>query len=102
MKLHWVRNEIARMRGQIRAQAREIHMLQRAGVATVSAELLLSRAKVDDLCRERGALRKAIVGKLRARSISSGRESWFTPAKSLRPRLRPAASGRRSMMAAHW
>ncbi|MGY4600309.1 hypothetical protein [Bradyrhizobium sp. 23] len=104
MKLHWVRNEIARMRGQIRAQAREIHMLQRAGVATVSAELLLSRmrAKVDDLCRERGALRKAIVGKVRARSISSGRESWFTPAKSLRPRLRPAASGRRSMMAAHW
>ncbi len=102
MKLHWVRNEIARMRGQIRAQAREIHMLQRAGVATVSAELLLSRAKVDDLCREQGALRKAIVGKLRARSISSGRESWFTPAKSLRPRLRPAASGRRSMMAAHW
>lgn len=61
MKLHWVRNEIARMRGQIRAQEREIRMLQRAGLATVSAELLLSRmrAKIDDLCLERDALRRA-------------------------------------------
>ncbi|WP_063994357.1 hypothetical protein [Bradyrhizobium sp.] len=60
MKLHWVRNEIARMRGQIRAQEREIQMLQRAGVATASAELVLSRmrAKIDDLCRERDALRR--------------------------------------------
>lgn len=34
-------------------------MLQRAGVATASAEVLLTRmrAKVDDLCRERDALR---------------------------------------------
>ena len=49
---HWVRNEIARMRGQIRAQEREIWMPQRAGAATASAELLLvrMRAKVDDLC----------------------------------------------------
>ncbi|OSI80187.1 hypothetical protein BSZ22_01110 [Bradyrhizobium canariense] len=61
MKLHWALNEIARIPGQIRAQEREIHMLQRAGVATISAELPLSRmrAKVDDLCRERDALRKA-------------------------------------------
>lgn len=61
MKLHWVRNEIARMRGQIRAQESEIRMLQRAGLATASAELLLSsmRAKIDDLCLERDALRRA-------------------------------------------
>jgi hypothetical protein len=61
MKLDWVRNEIARMRGHLRAQEREIQTLQRAGVATASAELLLSRmrAKVDDLCRERDALRKS-------------------------------------------
>jgi hypothetical protein len=61
MKLHRVRNEIARMRGQIRAQEREIRMLQRAGLATASAELLLSRmrAKIDDLCLERDALRRA-------------------------------------------
>jgi hypothetical protein len=59
MKLQWVRNEIARMRGQMRAQEREIQMLQRAGVATASAELLLvrMRAKVEDLCRERDTLR---------------------------------------------
>jgi len=60
-KLDWVRSEIARMRGQLRAQEREIRMLQRADVPTASAELLLSRmrAKVDDLCRERDALRKS-------------------------------------------
>jgi hypothetical protein len=59
VKLDWIRNEITRTRGQIRAQEREIRMLQRAGVATASAELLLTRmrAKVDDLCRERDALR---------------------------------------------
>ena len=36
-------------------------MLQRAGVPTASAELLLSRmrAKLDDLCGERETLRKA-------------------------------------------
>ncbi|WP_201263819.1 hypothetical protein [Bradyrhizobium canariense] len=41
------------MRGQLRAQEREILMLQRARIATASAELLLARmrAKVDDLCR---------------------------------------------------
>jgi hypothetical protein len=39
------------MRGQIRAQEREIRMLQRAGASTVSAEALLvrMRAKVDCL-----------------------------------------------------
>ena len=40
MKLDWVRNEITRMRGQIRAQEREIRMLQRAGVPSAAAELL--------------------------------------------------------------
>jgi hypothetical protein len=61
MKLDWVRGEITRMRGQLRAQEREIRMLQRAGVPTASAELLLvrMRAKIDDLCRQRDALRKA-------------------------------------------
>jgi hypothetical protein len=60
-KLDWVRSEIERMRAQIRAQEREIRMLQRAGVATASAELLLTRmrAKVEDLCRQRAALQGA-------------------------------------------
>ncbi|WP_271554850.1 hypothetical protein [Bradyrhizobium sp. CCBAU 45394] len=49
------------MRSQLRAQEREIRMLQRAGVPTAAAELLLSRmrAKVDDLCEEREALRNS-------------------------------------------
>ncbi|WP_024508396.1 hypothetical protein [Bradyrhizobium sp. ARR65] len=61
MKLHWVQNEIAQLRRAICAQEREIATLQRAGVSTASAELLLARlrAKVDDLCRERDALRRS-------------------------------------------
>lgn len=60
MKLDWVRNEIARMRGQIRAREREIEMLRRAGIATAAAELLLvrMRAKVDDLCNERDEVKR--------------------------------------------
>jgi hypothetical protein len=60
VKIDWVRNEIARMRGQIRAQEREIRMLQRAGASTVSAEALLARmrAKADGLCQERADLRR--------------------------------------------
>jgi hypothetical protein len=42
MKIDWVRNEIARMRGQIGAQEREIRM----------------RAEVDGLCKERADLRR--------------------------------------------
>jgi hypothetical protein len=51
---------IARMRDELRAHEREIWMLQRAGLPTASAELLLTRmrAKVEDLCRQRDALRK--------------------------------------------
>jgi hypothetical protein len=68
MKLHWIRNGIARMRGQIRAQEREIRMLQPAGVATASVELLLvrMRAKVADLCRDRDALRKGAAAATRS------------------------------------
>jgi hypothetical protein len=60
VKLDFVRNEIARMRGQVHAQEREIRMLQRAGVPSATAELLLvrMRAKLDDLCRERKDLRR--------------------------------------------
>ena len=49
------------MRRDIRAQEREIRMLQRAGVSTASPELLLSRirAKLEDLCREREVPRDA-------------------------------------------
>ena len=61
MKLDWLRNEITRIRRDIRAQEREIRMLQRARVQAASAELLLMRlrTKLDDLCREREALGEA-------------------------------------------
>jgi hypothetical protein len=43
------------LRGQIRAQEREMRMLQRAGASTVSAEALPARmrAKVGGLSKER-------------------------------------------------
>ena len=58
-KLDWIRNGITRIRREIRAQRREISMLQRAGASTASAELLLTRirARLEDLCREREALK---------------------------------------------
>ena len=51
MNLDYVRDEIARMRVQMRRQQNEIELLKRAGISTASAELLLARmrAKVDDL-----------------------------------------------------
>jgi hypothetical protein len=62
-KLDWVRSEITRVRGDIRAQESEIRMLQRAGISTASAELLLARmrSKIDDLFCECDALRDARV-----------------------------------------
>lgn len=55
MRLDWLPCEIARMRGQLRAQDREIRMLQPSGVPTASAERLLvrMRVKVDDLATGR-------------------------------------------------
>jgi hypothetical protein len=67
MKIDWVRNEIARMRGEIGAQECEIRILQRAVASTVSARRC-SRgcAKVDGLCKERADLwplgKKSVVG----------------------------------------
>lgn len=66
----WARSERAKVlvfttsrcqRRAICAQEREIRMLQRTGIPTASAELLLARmqAKVDDLCREQEMLRQA-------------------------------------------
>jgi|APAra7269096979_1048534.scaffolds.fasta_scaffold93486_2 hypothetical protein len=62
-KLDCVRSEIERLRGQLRAQEREIRMLQRAAVPTASAELLLTRmrAKLEDLCRQRDARRNGAI-----------------------------------------
>ena len=58
MGLDHVRNEIERMRLQIRRQRKEIQALARAGISTVSAEALLARMqdKVDGLVSERERL----------------------------------------------
>jgi hypothetical protein len=55
MELSFIRNEIELRRRQILRQRKEIQALQRAGIATGSAEKLLARmlSKVDDLCIER-------------------------------------------------
>ena len=58
MQLSALRSEIEHMRRQIHRQRGEIRDLQRAGIATKSAEELLERmlAKVDELCAERDQL----------------------------------------------
>jgi hypothetical protein len=64
VKLDYVRNEIPRMRGRIRAQEREVTMLQRAGVSTASAELLLCF---------RACGRKSTTSAANAKCCASGR-----------------------------
>ena len=60
MTLTFIRAEIERMRLQIRRQRTDIRSLQRAGISTASAELMLvrMRATVDDLCDRRDSLAK--------------------------------------------
>ena len=60
MDLDHVRSEIEHMRVQLGRQRKEILQLQRAGISTASAELLLERmlAKIEGLCDERDRLKK--------------------------------------------
>jgi hypothetical protein len=59
MQLDYIRSEIERMRTQVGGQRREIFQLQRAGIPTASAEVLLQRMldKIDSLCAEREKLK---------------------------------------------
>jgi hypothetical protein len=59
--LEFVRREIEHMRVQVGRQRKEIIQLQRAGISTALAELLLARmhTKIDDLCAERDRLKKS-------------------------------------------
>ncbi|WP_027568482.1 hypothetical protein [Bradyrhizobium sp. URHA0013] len=59
--INYIRGEIERMRVQVGRQRKEILQLQRAGVGSSSAEALLARmlAKIDTLCEQRDALKKA-------------------------------------------
>jgi hypothetical protein len=60
MDLDDVRREIEHMRVQVGRQRKEILQLQRAGISTASAEVLLARmhAKIDDLSAQRDRLKK--------------------------------------------
>jgi hypothetical protein len=57
--LEFIRAELERMRIQVGRQQREIFTLQRAGISTASAEILLRRMldKVDGLRAQRDKLR---------------------------------------------
>jgi hypothetical protein len=76
MGLDHVRSEIERMRAQVGRQRKEILQLQRAGIGTASAELLLGRmlAKIEDLCAERDRLKKEEGGPTKGRVL--GGRSW--------------------------
>ena len=76
MGLDHVRSEIEHMRVQVGKQRREILQLQRAGISTASAELLLGRmhAKIDDLCAERERLKREQGGPTKGRVL--GGRSW--------------------------
>ena len=58
MTLQFICAEIERLRLQIRRQQKEVFTLQRSGIGTASAELLLARmqASVDALCIKRDKL----------------------------------------------
>ncbi len=75
MGLDHVRSEIEHMRVQVGRQ-KEILQLQRAGISTAAAELLLARmlAKIEDLCGERDRLRKEQGGLPKGRVL--GGRSW--------------------------
>jgi hypothetical protein len=76
MGIEHVRSEIERMRVQVGRQRKEILQLQRAGLSTAAAELLLGRmhAKIDDLCAERERLKKEQDGPTKGRVL--GGRSW--------------------------
>ena len=76
MGIEHVRSEIEHMRVQVGRQRKEILQLQRVGISTAAAELLLGRmhAKIDDLCAERDRLKKEQGGPTKRRVL--GGRSW--------------------------
>jgi hypothetical protein len=76
MGLDHLRSEIEHMRVQLGRQRKQILQLQRAGIATVAAELLLGRmlAKIDGLCDERDRLKAEQAGPMKGRVL--GGRSW--------------------------
>jgi hypothetical protein len=74
--IDFIRAEIEHMRTQFSRQRKEILQLQRAGIPTASAELLLGRmmTKIDNLCTQRDALKKELPGHMKGRVL--GGRQW--------------------------
>jgi hypothetical protein len=74
--IEFVRGEIERMRVQVGRHRKEILQLQRAGISTASAEMLLQRMlnRVDTLCAERDRLKKEQPGPTKGRVL--GGRQW--------------------------
>jgi hypothetical protein len=109
VQLDDVRSEIKRMRTQVGKQRGEILQLQRAGISTASAEILLRRMldKIDSLCAQRD---KAEGGT----EASDGRQSawgpelvaqptrWFDDEPDLSPWLKALEDVRRKATREGW
>ena len=76
MDLEYVRAEIERMRVQVNRQRKEIVQLQRAGISTASAELLLARmhTTIDGLCAKRDRLKAELPGHMKG--VVLGGRKW--------------------------
>ena len=76
MGLDHVRSQIEFIRSQVGRQRREILQLQRAGISTASAELLLTRmqAKIEGLCADRERLKAEQGGPTKGRVL--GGMNW--------------------------
>jgi hypothetical protein len=74
--IEFIRAEIEHMRTQVGRQRKEILQLQRAGISSASAELLLGRmlAKIDNLCAQRDGLKKDLPGHMKGRVL--GGRTW--------------------------
>lgn len=73
--LDHLRAEIERMRVQVSRQRKEILQLQRAGISTASAKLLLGRmlSKIDGMCEQRDKLKKTEPGPVKVKVLGGRR-----------------------------
>jgi len=76
MGIEHVRSEIEHMRVQVSRQRKEILQLQRAGISTAAAELLLLRmlTKIDQLCTARDKLKRELPQPMKGRVL--GGRQW--------------------------
>lgn len=74
--IEFIRGEIERLRTQVGRQRREIRQLQKAGIATASADALLERmlATIDTLCAERDRLNQSAPGASKGKVL--GGRKW--------------------------